>query len=109
MIDFQGQQLPVTLTLVQSADTITGELETMLGNGEIADGKVLGNKLSATAKAEMQGQPVEFEISGKVDGDTMSGTITAPIVPDPLPFSGNRKDLSSHETHKKHKLGGSHT
>jgi zinc protease len=89
-IDFQGQRLPVSLSLEQTGGDVTGVLETMLGNGEIAGGKVSGNKLSAIAKAEMQGQPIEFNISGKVDGDSMSGTITAPIVPDPLSFSGTR-------------------
>jgi len=90
VIDFQGQQLPVSMALEQDGENITGVLETMLGNGKIADGKVIGNKLAATANAEVQGQPVEFTIAGKVDGDTMSGTLTAPIVPDPLPFTGLR-------------------
>ncbi len=90
VIDFQGQQLPVSLTLEQEGETVSGILETMLGNGKIADGKVTGNKLAATANAEMQGQPIEFVITGKVEGDTMSGTLTAPIVPDPLPFTGTR-------------------
>ena len=90
-IDFQGQQLPVTMLLEQNGSEVTGELETMLGNGKIADGKISGRKLVATAKAEMQGSPIEFAISGKADGDEMSGTITAPIVPDPLSFSGSRK------------------
>ncbi len=90
VIDFQGQQLPVSLTLGQTGESITGSLETMRGNGEIADGKVTGNKLTATAKAEMQGQGIEFTILGRIDSDTMSGTLTAPIVPDPLPFTGTR-------------------
>lgn len=90
VIDFQGQQLPVSLNLEQSDDAVTGVLETMLGNGKIADGKITGNKLSANAKAEMQGQGIEFAITGKVDGNAMSGTITAPIVPEPLPFTGSR-------------------
>ncbi len=90
VIDFQGQQLPVSLTLEQDGESVTGMLETMLGNGKIADGKVSGSKLAATANAEVQGKPVEFTISSKVDGDSMSGTITAPIVPDPLPFTGTR-------------------
>jgi hypothetical protein len=90
-IDFQGQRLPVTMLLEQNGSEVTGELETMLGNGKIADGKIKGSKLTATAQAEMQGSPIEFSISGKADGDEMSGTITAPIVPDPLAFSGSRK------------------
>ncbi|CAN5127507.1 hypothetical protein BH20ACI2_BH20ACI2_23490 [soil metagenome] len=90
-IDFQGQRLPVTMLLEQHGTDVTGELETMLGNGKIADGKVTGSKLVATAQAEMQGSPIEFAISGKADGDEMSGTMTAPIVPDPLSFSGSRQ------------------
>jgi len=90
IIDFQGQQLPVSLTLEQDGEIATGVLETMLGNGRITDGKIVGSKLAATASAEMQGQPVEFAIVGKIDGDSMSGTIAAPIVPEPLPFTGAR-------------------
>lgn len=90
-VDFQGQQLPVTLKLEQDGEKVTGVLETMLGNGKIADGKMSGNKLSAVANAEMQGQPIEFSITGKVDGDSVAGTLSAPIVPDPLPFTGNRE------------------
>jgi hypothetical protein len=90
MVDFQGQQLPVTLKLEQDGEKLTGVLETMLGNGTIADGKISGNKLSAVASAEMQGQPIEFSIAGKVDGDAVSGTLSAPIVADPLLFTGTR-------------------
>jgi hypothetical protein len=89
-IDFQGQQVPVSLTLAQDGDQLSGKLETMLGDGEIAEGKVKGNKVTAVARAEMQGQAVEFSISGSVDGDSMSGSLSAPIVPDPLPFTGTR-------------------
>lgn len=89
-IDFQGQQLPVSLTLTQDGEALSGKLETMLGDGEIADGKVTGSKISAVAKAEMQGQAVEFSITGSIDGDTMSGMLSAPIVPDALPFTGER-------------------
>ena len=64
----------------------------MLGDGEIEGGTVSGNKLAATAMAEMQGQTVEFKITGTVDGDSMSGSIIAPIVPDPLSFTGSRED-----------------
>lgn len=89
-VDFQGQQLPVTLTLEQSGESVSGVLETMLGNGEITGGNVTGNKLAATASAEMQGRPIEFTIAGMIEGNSMSGTLTAPIVPDPLSFTGSR-------------------
>jgi len=90
-IDFQGQALPVKLNVEQNGQDLTGVLETMLGNGEIADGKVIGNKLSAVAMADMQGQAIKFEILGKIDADTMNGTITAPMVPEALPFTGTRQ------------------
>ncbi|HTK38508.1 MAG TPA: pitrilysin family protein [Pyrinomonadaceae bacterium] len=89
-IDFQGQQIPVSLSLIQTGDTANGSLETMLGTGEISGGKVKGNKLSAAARTEIQGETVEFLISGTITGDSMSGTLSAPIVPEPLAFTGSR-------------------
>ena len=89
-IDFQGQQIPVSLNLTQTGDTASGRLETMLGNGEISSGRINGNKLSAAARTEIQGETVEFLINGTVSGDSMSGTLSAPIVPEPLAFTGSR-------------------
>ncbi len=89
-IDLMGQQVPVKLELEQDGTSVTGGIETMMGNGKISDGTVSGSKINAVAVAEMQGQPIELTIAGKADGDSMSGTITAPIVPDALPFSGTR-------------------
>jgi hypothetical protein len=62
----------------------------MLGKGEISGGSVSGNKVSAVAKSEIQGQSVELTIIGTVDGDKMSGTINAPMIPMPLPFTGTK-------------------
>ncbi|MFN2501476.1 MAG: M16 family metallopeptidase [Pyrinomonadaceae bacterium] len=90
-IDFQGQKLPVSLSLEQHEDVVTGTLETMLGNGSIENGKVSGDRLTATALTKMQGQSMEFAISGSADGDSLSGTISAPIVPQPVPFTGTRQ------------------
>jgi hypothetical protein len=89
-LDFQGQQLPVTLTLEQSGERISGNIETVLGSGNIEDGSVKGDRITATAKTEIQGQSVDFSITGTVKGDTMSGTLSAPIIPDSLPFEGKR-------------------
>ena len=91
VLDFQGQELPVTLSLQQSGEGISGQLSTMLGTGTINSGKVRGKKISAVATTEMQGKPLDLEITGTVDGDVMSGTLSVPIVPEPLSFSGTRK------------------
>ena len=89
-VDFQGQSVPVSLTLTQDGSEVKGKLETMLGVGEIDAGTVAGNKLTASARTEIQGETVELSITGKIDGDKMSGTLSAPIVPDPLSFTGTR-------------------
>lgn len=89
-LDFQGQPVPVTLTVEQTGSEINGKLETMLGEGEIRSGTVRGNKFTGVAVTEMQGQSLELTIAGSADGDSIAGTISAPIVPEPLAFSGTR-------------------
>ncbi len=90
-IEAQGQKLPVTLTLKQDGAKVSGSLDSMLGKGTIADAKVSGNKFVGTAKTEIQGQAVELNINGTINGDMMKGVITAsmPGLP-PLPFEGKR-------------------
>jgi hypothetical protein len=34
---------------------------------------------------------VDFSISGSVKGDAITGTLSAPIIPDSLSFEGKRK------------------
>lgn len=89
-LDFQGQKVPVTLTLTQSGDAISGRIETVLGSGSIQEGKVTGSRFTALASTEIQGEPVDFSISGAIDGDSMKGNLSAAIIPDPLSFEGKR-------------------
>ena len=90
-LDFQGQQLPVSLTLAQDGENVTGNMESMLGSGEISDGKVSGSKISAIAKTEFQGQTLELNLSGKVEGTIMNGTVSTPMIPMPIEFSGTKE------------------
>jgi hypothetical protein len=91
IVDFQGQKLPVTLRLRREGDALTGMLETMLGNGKITECSVEGNNVSARAATEIQGETVEFAIEGTIDGDALTGTVEAPIVPQSLSFTGTRE------------------
>ncbi len=91
-LDFQGQQFPVTLALEQDGENVNGNLESMLGAGEIAEGKVRGNKFSAVAATDFQGQTLELNLSGTVDGDSMNGTVNTQMIPVPIEFSGNREN-----------------
>lgn len=89
-LDFQGQEIPVTLHLKNDAGSISGMLETMLGNGVISTAEINGCRLTATAVAEMQGQSVEFSISGVVEGEKMTGTIGAAMLPVPMQFKATK-------------------
>lgn len=91
-IDFQGQSIPVSLTLEQADGKVSGKLESMLGLGNIENGKVSGNNFSAIATTEMQGQTLELSINGTVENNEMSGSLNAPMIPMPLDFSGKRNE-----------------
>ncbi len=90
-IDFQGQQIPVSLTLEQTDGTISGKLESMLGMGKIENGKVAGNSLSAVAVLETQGQAFEILINGSVENEEITGTLSGPQLPHTYNFSGHKK------------------
>ncbi len=90
-VEAMGQKLPVTLILTQNGDSVSGKLESMIGEGEIANGIVAGNNFSAVAKTKFQGQDTELGIKGKIEGDSMTGTMSNSMIPMPMEFSGNRK------------------
>jgi hypothetical protein len=90
VLEAMGQQIPVTLTLAQTDETVSGSMQSMFGSGEIAGGKVSGNKISATAQVQVQGQVLELNISGAVEDSRMEGSITVPMIPTPVSFSGTR-------------------
>ncbi len=89
-VEAMGQELEVNLSIEQDGENVSGKIESAFGSGEISDGKVAGNKLTATATTDLQGQSVELGIKGTVDGDSLEGTINAPMIPMPLEFKGNR-------------------
>jgi zinc protease len=89
-LEFMGQEVPVTLVLDQTNSGLAGTLSTMLGEGKISGGRVLGNEISATAVTEIQGQSVEFVITGAVKNGEMSGSIESAMVPEALAFTGKR-------------------
>lgn len=94
-IEVQGQQIPVTLTIKQDGGKVSGTLDSMLGKGEFSDGKISGNKITASAKMQMQGQNIEITVSGTVDGDTMKGVINTGIPNAPaFPFEGKRAETA---------------
>jgi len=92
VLEAMGQQIPVTLTLAQTDETVSGSMQSMFGDGEIAGGKVTGNKISATAQVQVQGQSLELNINGAVEDSRMEGSITTSMIPTPVAFTGTKSD-----------------
>ncbi len=89
-VSAQGQQLPLKLELTQEGTTVTGSLESMLGQGIVRDASVSGAVLKGTIVAEMHGQEIELDFQATVTGEEMDGMISIPVMPEPLSFSGRK-------------------
>jgi dipeptidyl aminopeptidase/acylaminoacyl peptidase len=87
--DANGQQLPITVEIKQQGSDFTGGTFASIGNGTIGKGKVSGNNFTATLMADIQGQPVEFAMEGKMEGDKITGTFTNPAFGQ-IPFTATR-------------------
>ncbi len=80
-----GQARTTTLTLKTDGDKLTGKVSTP-GRGqnaeprvtEIENGKVKGNEISFDVSREFNGNKFTTKYSGKVEGDTIKGTMEMP-------------------------------
>jgi imidazolonepropionase-like amidohydrolase len=87
-IEVPGQPLSGTLTLTQQGEILTGNLQTQLGTNSIKDGKVTIDGFNFTTTVEYGGSTFELQVSGKVTGNQISGTMTSPQ--GAIPFSGTK-------------------
>ncbi|NNF00836.1 MAG: hypothetical protein HKN25_17605, partial [Pyrinomonadaceae bacterium] len=87
--DAGGQQVQIGLRLKQKESDFSGTVSTQFGDGTLEKGKVSGNNLTGTILIEIQGQPMELEIKGKIKDGKMTGTIEGPGVPE-VTFSGKK-------------------
>ncbi len=87
-IEIPGQPLTGTMALVQQGPTLTGALQTQLGNAPIRNGKVSANGFEYAATVEFGGASIEIFVRGTVTGNQVSGTIDSPQ--GTVPFSGTR-------------------
>ena len=84
MGDQQGK-----FTVNVSGDTFTGDVSGPMGQMQVQDGKVEGNKL--TWKMDMKvPMPMTLTCTATVDGDTLTGTINAGAFGS-MPMTGTRK------------------
>ena len=87
-IEIPGQPLAGTLSLTQQGETLTGNMQTQLGNTPIKDGKVTAEGFNFTTTVEFGGSTFDLFVSGKVAGNQISGTMTSPQ--GAIPFSGTK-------------------
>jgi len=70
-----GDQVAV-LTIASAGDSFTGNYAGAMGNVEIQDGKVDGDKLTFKIDITVP-MPMTLTCEATVDGDSLNGTVTA--------------------------------
>ena len=77
-VDAGGQIVQIDLDLKQDGADFAGTTSSALGNGMLEKGKVSGTNVKAIIKADVQGQPMEIQLDGKIEGAKMSGMLAVP-------------------------------
>lgn len=84
--------LPITLNLTDNNGSIGGSINSPLfGEAEITNASIHGDQIKATGSINFQGQSIEVNINGIINGNSMSGNVKASIpgIPE-LPFTGTK-------------------
>ncbi|MBX3292289.1 MAG: hypothetical protein KF881_05270 [Acidobacteria bacterium] len=71
-----GQTIGITATISADGDNFTGSTASDIGTGQILNGKVTGDKFTATLKTEVLGAVYEFAMEGTITKDGLTGTFT---------------------------------
>ncbi len=69
-----GQSIQILVDFKQTGSDFTGTTSSDMGNGTIDGGKITERRLPASC-ADIQGNVVDFNIEGTLDGDKMTGTL----------------------------------
>ncbi len=92
VIDFQGQQLPVSFDLTQTDATFVGSFQSPFGTGEVKEGTINGAKVKGTVEVNFQGQSLEVLLNATIENENeIKGILASQMegLPD-LPFTGNK-------------------
>lgn len=72
-----GRVMNATLTLKLDNGVLTGQMENQAGAVEIKDAKFADDQVTFTVTRKMRRREMTTHYSGKVEGDTIKGTIEA--------------------------------
>lgn len=86
--DAPGQSVQIAMELKQTENAFSGTTSSMLGGGTVENGKVSGNSIQGLMRATIQGQPIDIQMEGTVDGDKMSGVLNSPF--GQIPFTATK-------------------
>ncbi|MEW6455295.1 MAG: amidohydrolase family protein [Acidobacteriota bacterium] len=70
-----GGEMSATMTLTQSGSDVSGEFKSQMGITQISNGVVSGNEISFSILIPTTDPPMEVFFSGKVEGNSITGTI----------------------------------
>ncbi len=88
-IEIPGQSTPGTLALTQQGANLSGTISTEFsGTAQLKDGKVTSEGFSFSAMVDFGGSQIEINVTGKVSGNQITGTIVTPQ--GAAPFSGTK-------------------
>jgi zinc protease len=88
-----GQSIPATLTVSQSADGLSGRVESEMGSGELTSVTIDGEGLSAIVSLDVSGHAIEAKISAELTDNEMEGTVSLQDAP-ALTFTGTLTSAS---------------
>ena len=88
-------QHPATLTLARGANgEVAGAIKSQLGDGELSQINAEGESVSAVVTLALQGRTFDAQVSARVEGAQMTGTIKVSNLPIPAPalkFTGTKR------------------
>lgn len=87
-IEIPGQATPATLNLIQQGETLTGTIQGEFGTAPLKNGKITTDGFSFSATIQFEGATIDIDVSGKVTGNQIGGTISTPQ--GAIPFSGTK-------------------
>jgi zinc protease len=83
-----GQSIPATLNISREASALNGTISSEAGSATLSNMTLSSNNLTSQITLNMQGQTIEGQVAGRIEGDRMTGTIT--IQGTPINFTGTR-------------------
>ncbi len=81
--------LPSTLTLRQDGGNVAGDMRSQFGNSPLTNVSLNGNEIKFSYRVDVQGQTFDVMATGKINGNAISGSMSAGDMT--FDFSGSKK------------------